>query len=119
MDTTRNVARPLGALIGALLLGGCASGPNLTWLPAGGIYTDMVVPVQITGAGGDAGGGAIGTKRGSATCKAVLMIAGWGDCSIQAAAASAGITHVRTVDWRYENYVGPVFYRYTVLVSGD
>lgn len=120
MDTTRNVVRLLGALIGALLLGGCVSGPNMTWLPAGGLYSDMIVPVQITGTGGATGGGAaMGTKRGSATCKTVLLAFGWGDCSIQAAAASAGITQVRTVDWRYEDYVGPVFYRYTVMVSGD
>jgi hypothetical protein len=119
MNTTRNVVRVTGTLIGALLLAGCVSGPNMTWLPAGGIYTDMVVPVQITGADGGAGGTAMGMKRGSATCKAVLMAIGWGDCSIQAAAASAGITNIRTVDWRYENYVGPVFYRYTVMVSGD
>lgn len=121
MDRTRNVVGITATLAGALLLGGCVSGPNMNWLPAGGLYTDMIVPVQVTGTGGEGAGGGtpIGMKRGSATCKAVLFIAGWGDCSIQAAAASAGITNIRTVDWRYETYVNPIFYRYTVMVSGD
>jgi hypothetical protein len=118
MATTRNVTRPMGALIGALLLGGCVSGPNTNWLPAGGIWTDMIVPVQAVGTGGGEGT-PVGMKRGMAICKSVLFIAGWGDCGIQSAAASAGITRIRTVDWRYESVLGPVYYKYTVMVSGD
>ncbi|CAI8731318.1 TRL domain-containing protein [Methylocaldum szegediense] len=118
MKSIWNVGRVTAALATILLLSGCVSGPNMPWLPAGAITTDMIVPGQVvpSGTGGPTGPG---LRQGTASCKAVLFIAGWGDCSIQAAAAAGGITHIRTIDWRYENYLAPIFYRYTLIVTGD
>ncbi|WP_434130564.1 TRL domain-containing protein [Methylocaldum sp. GT1BB] len=117
MKSTRNVVGIGFSSIAMLFLAGCVSGPNMTWLPAGAISTDMILPVQV--AAGSEGARGPGLKQGTASCKAVLFIAGWGDCSVQAAAAAGGITNIRTVDWRYESYVAPIFYRYTLIVSGD
>lgn len=118
MKPTRNVVRVGIAFAAVLFLGGCVSGPNMTWLPAGAISTDMILPVQVAASGAEGAKGP-GLRQGTASCKAVLFIAGWGDCSVQSAAAAGGITHIRTIDWRYESYLAPIYYKYTLIVTGD
>jgi hypothetical protein len=118
MKPTRNVVRAIIAFAAVLLLAGCVSGPNMTWLPAGVISTDMILPVQVAGTGSEGTRGP-GLRQGTASCTAVLFVAAWGDCSIQAAATAGGITNIRTVDWRYTSYVAPIYYKYTLIVTGD
>ena len=51
----------------------------------------------------------LGTKTGEATCKTVLGIVNWGDCSIKTAMKNGKITKVTAADWE----------KFFVLVYGE
>ncbi|MCZ7582726.1 MAG: TRL-like family protein [Deltaproteobacteria bacterium] len=58
------------------------------------------------------------SKKGMGTCKSVLGIISWGDCSIEAAAQQGGITKVRHVDFDSLNVIF-VYAAYTTIVYGE
>lgn len=94
------------ALTAALF--GCASGIS----PVSGIlYSDVKAPLAVTDA-------EKGSKTGTAVCKSYLGAVATGDCSIDAAAKQGGITKIKHVDFKTENYF-LIFAKYTVIVYGE
>ena len=90
-----------------LFVMGCA-----TSFPVGSLYTQLKLPVDVTGNTGTA------TKVGKATCISVLSLVAIGDASIEAAKQEGGITKVYHVDWDVENILG-VYGKYKVTVYGE
>lgn len=90
------------------LLSGCAMTPVMP--PRGILYTEQKAPLfqaQSTG-----------TLKGKASATNVLMLFGWGDCSLKAATQRAGITKIKNVDYEYTNVF--IFYQqFTVVVYGE
>ena len=95
------------ALLAAGMLAGCA-----TPFPQGIIYTELKLPVDVTGNGGKT------PKVGTAECKSVLALVATGDCSTEAAMKQGGITKVHHVDWVAKNVLG-IFGEYKVVVYGE
>ena len=89
------------------LVTGCAhvASPAL-----GAFFTQLSAPGMATAN--------TGTKKvGEGVCTSVLGIVAFGDCSIETAKRSAGITKVATVDTKVENYF--VFAKLTTIVYGE
>ncbi|MFC3847979.1 TRL-like family protein [Helicobacter baculiformis] len=101
-----NLVKIVGFCICAgLLITGCG-----TSIPVGGLYTGVKLPVS--------GKDAKYSKEGRAVCQSYLSIVALGDCSVEAAAKAGGITDIKVVDTKVENYLG--FYgKYTTIVKGD
>ena len=92
--------------------------------PKGILYTKIKAPIWL-------GPTSFGSRMGSATTRQIglpplpvpglttgLDLVAWGDASIQSAAAGAGITDVKHVD--YESQVFLLFFRkFTIEVYGD
>jgi hypothetical protein len=91
----------------ALGLTACA-----TPYPVGGIMTNVSLPVQVTSNDGAS------SKVGEATCKSYFAMVSTGDCSIDAAKKSAGITKVHHADWHAHNILGLIG-TYRLLVYGE
>jgi hypothetical protein len=91
-------------LLGATVLGGCATGPLPSWVGSyewdGGVANTDVVPV----------------KNGEACAHSVLGIT-WGDASIERARLMGGIQRIATVDHQTTNAV--LYGRHCTLVRGD
>ncbi len=94
-------------LLAVGMLAGCASP-----FPSGVVYTDLKLPVNITGNGGKA------PKVGTAECTSVLSLVATGDCSVEAAKKQGGITKIHYVDWDAKNVLG-LFGTYKVVVYGE
>ena len=94
-------------LLAAAMLSGCAS-----VYPIGGIYTEMKLPVAVTGNNGKS------PKVGTAECVSVLSMVATGDCSIEAAKKNGGITKVNHVDWEAKSVLG-LFGNYKLIVHGE
>ena len=96
------------AAASVVLLSGCAMTPVMP--PRGILYTEQKAPLfqaQTTG-----------TLKGKASATNVLMLFGWGDCSLKTAAQRAGITKIKNVDYEYTNVF--IFYQdFTVVVYGE
>jgi len=102
----KHVAK-LVAMAGAvMMLAGCASS-----FPAGGLFTDLKLPVAATGEAG-------GKKMGEASCTSILAMVATGDCSINTAKKNGKITKVTHVDWSANNILG-IIGNYKVVVYGD
>ena len=97
------------ALLGVVVLSGCAMGMSPI---TGFIYMDVAGPLTATGATSGF------VKIGQSAATSILGIVGTGDASINAAAASAGITKIHHVDYHTVNYVG-VWAKTTVTVYGE
>jgi hypothetical protein len=95
------------ALLAVTMLAGCA-----TPFPQGLLYTDLKLPVGVTGNGGKA------PKIGTAECTSVLALVATGDCSVEAARKQGGITKIHHVDWDANNVLGIVG-NYKVVVYGE
>jgi hypothetical protein len=86
---------------------GCSSTPS----PKGCLYTKVQGPFTITANQNF-------PKMGKAVSKSVLGLVAWGDCSVKAAAESAGITKIHHID--YEDFNIFFFYmEYTTVVYGE
>lgn len=100
-------------LIGAsaaavLMMTSCAS----VQTPLMGLaFTDVKAPITATANAG-------ASKVGKATAKGILGLVATGDASIQAAAKSAGITKIHSVDYQAKSILGIVS-EYTVIVYGE
>ena len=90
----------------ALVATGCA-----TYYPAGGLYTGCKAGVA-------AGDGTSYSKVGTAESVSVLGLVAVGDASIKTAAANAGITTIKYVDYEVENILG-IYGKYKTIVYGD
>ena len=95
------------ALFAVAMLAGCA-----TPFPQGVLYTDMKLPLDVTGNGGKA------PKVGTAECTSVFALVATGDCSIEAARKQGGITKIHHVDWDANNVLG-ILGNYKVVVYGE
>ncbi|MBN2506081.1 MAG: TRL-like protein family [Verrucomicrobia bacterium] len=97
----------------AVFLSGCAMvAPSAqSGTLTGGLYTSVSTPHWVTTNTGS-------TKSGSASASSILGIVATGDASIQAAAASAGITKIHHVDQKIERILF-FWAKYTVTVYGD
>ena len=105
---TMKLASLSAAFIAIGLLSGCALTPVAP--PRGLMYTDQSAPLFPAS---ETGG-----VKGSASAHNILFLVGWGDCSIKTAAASAGITKIKNVDYDLSNFF--IFYqRFTVNVYGE
>lgn len=96
-----------GAVLAMGMLAGCASP-----YPQGIIYTELKLPVDVTGNGGRA------PKIGISECTSVLGMVALGDCSLETAMRQGGITKVHHVDWDSKNILG-FFGQYKVIVHGE
>lgn len=92
-------------------LAGCYSTPIMP--PTGVIFSNIEAPESLSIAGQD-----LGTRRGAASCKALLGIAAWGDCSVKAAADDGGITRVKQLDYKFMNVLF-VWQTLTTVAYGD
>jgi len=96
----------LSAAASIALLTGCAG--NVGTPMMGGLYTDATGPLVATG-------NAAGTKEGKAECKSILGAVATGDCSIEAAAKAGGITQISHVDTQFNNILGIIATRTTIV----
>lgn len=88
-------------------LGGCASLSTRTGTALVGVQKEAGTATEVAGA----------DKRGEACSQNILGIVTYGDSSIEAAKARAGITQVSTVDYEYLKVL--VFYgRVCTVVRG-
>ena len=95
------------AMLAVGMLAGCA-----TPYPQGLIYTELKLPVDVTGNGGKA------PKVGTAECQSVLSLVATGDCSVETAMKQGGVTKVHYVDWDSKNILG-LFGQYKLVVHGE
>lgn len=96
----------VAALASVLVLASCATpgfGPN------GGLFTSTTVGVSADGQG---------SKTGEACASSILGIAAMGDASVKAAAASAGISKVKSVDLKSFSILG-LYANLCTVVTGD
>jgi len=64
------------------------------------------------------GGRSTGSQKGESSAHNVMMLVGWGDCSIDAAARNGKIKLIKNVD--YEMFNVFIFYqRFTTIVYGE
>ncbi len=90
----------------AVLLAGCA-----TPYPTGFLFTEVKLPAIATANKG-------GDKVGVSECTSILGLIATGDASIEAAAKSAGITKIHSVDWEAKNILG-IYGVYKTVVRGE
>lgn len=98
----RHLFRAVSALFLTTLLSGCYV--NLT-APA----PDMSVKMDASGA----------AKLGQSTCQQVLWVFAFGDCSIDAAMKSGGITKVNHVDSHMQMVLWGAWSRLTIKAYGE
>lgn len=97
----------LGLTTSVALFSGCAvsgTGPGM-------IFTANTTPVTATNASDV-------SKEGEATCTNILGIIAIGNCSVNKAAASAGIKEIKSVDTRNNGILG-IFATTTTIVKGN
>lgn len=90
---------------------GCYSTPVMP--PTGVIFSNIHAPESLSIAGQD-----LGTRRGASSCKALLGIAAWGDCSAKAAADAGGITQIKQLDYEFFNFL-IIWQSLTTVAYGD
>ena len=61
----------------------------------------------------------MGSRRGEASCTAILGIIAWGDCSLKAAADAGGITTVQHTDYSFSNVIVGIYQSYTTVAYGE
>jgi len=106
---TAQVKRLLWVAIATIALSsGCMLAPVSP--PRGVLFTNQSLPLF----GGEAGG----ARVGRASVENIAFLISWGDASIHTAAAKAGITDIKHVDYNYYNAAG-LYQRYTTVVWGD
>ena len=104
------LSRPLIVLGLAFLVSGCASAFPTQPIP-GVILSDVKAPLSTNH-------GDFGSRKGMASIKSILGWVTTGDASVANAAAQAGITVVKHVDFHSYSVLG-VFAEFTVIVYGD
>lgn len=62
-------------------------------------------------------GATLGSKSGEATCKTILGIVNWGDCSVRSAMKNGRISRVTAADW--EKHFVLIYGEKTLRVYGN
>ena len=105
-----------GALLLLLAVGlcvgmvGCYTAPVMP--PSGWVYSEIQAPLDLNLEKTSLG------KSGEASTTCILGLVATGDCSVQAAANSAGLTTINHADYEYYNILG-VYQKFTVRVYGN
>ena len=93
------------------IFAGCYSTPVMP--PTGLIYSNISAPTSLSIGGQD-----LGARRGESSCKALLGIAAWGDCSAKAAADDGNITQIKQLDYEFYNFL-IIWQSLTTVAYGD
>ncbi|WP_041169093.1 TRL-like family protein [Helicobacter pylori] len=88
-----------------VLMSGCAS-----YQPTGALVTMVTMPVS--------GNNAQYSKEGRASCWSFFSLVATGNCSVEKAAKSGGVTKIKMVSRETNNFLGIVG-KYTTIVQGD
>lgn len=108
MKATVKALAIAGALsLTALLSSGCA-----TPVPVGIIYTRITTPVTVST------GEMTYSKVGEAKCTSLFFLFASGNASIQEACRASGITKVKYVNYKANNFFG-IYGSYTTVVYGE
>ena len=100
----------LSLAILAMLLSGCVSSPV-----TGMFYTNAIHPG--VGSGGIVDNNIKTEKVGTSTCKSILGLVAYGDCSVDAAKQNGEITKVNSIDHQSKK---AMFYgSYSTIVRGE
>ncbi|MCK5802176.1 MAG: TRL-like family protein [Lentisphaeria bacterium] len=83
--------------------------------PRGGIFTMVKGPIDTDMAQTPR---PATLKIGKATSKGVLGLFGWGDASIEKAAANGGLVKIHYADYEFVSYAG-VYGTFTTVVYGE
>jgi hypothetical protein len=95
----------------ALTLAGCYSAPIMP--PTGILFSNVDAPGSLAITGQD-----LGSRKGEASCRSILGLIAWGDCSAKAAADDGGISNLKQLDYTYLNVI-VVYQRLTTIAYGD
>ncbi len=107
----RKILAAIATVSTIAVLSGCYSAPIMP--PTGVIYTGIDAPQSLSIGGQD-----LGSRRGEASCHALLGLFAWGDCSAKAAADDGGITQIKQLDYSFFNIV--IFWQsLTTIAHGD
>jgi len=105
--------KKLSALLTALLLGVMLLPCANAYEPWGiGIYNGTKEAMDYA-----TPGATLGSKVGESTCKTVLGIVNWGDCSIRSAMKNGRISRVTAADW--EKHFVLIYGEKTLRVYGN
>lgn len=88
-----------------VLMSGCASSS-----PTGTLITMVTMPVS--------GNDVQYSKEGRASCWSFFSLVAAGNCSVEKAAKSGGVTRIKMVSREINNFLG-IFGKYTTIVQGD
>jgi hypothetical protein len=83
-------------------------------LPKTPVYANWKAPMDL-----NVNKTTLGSKVGTAKCKAILSLFTSGSCSVAEAARNAGITTINHVEYEYENIGFFMYQVITVTVYGD
>ena len=87
-------------IMGLLTFFAVGISPAQAYEPWGvGIYNGTVEPLDYS-----VPGATLGTKTGTATCKTILGIVNWGNCSLREAMKNGRISRITSADWE-KHYV--------------
>jgi TRL-like protein family len=100
MKSVAKVIFSVGVLVAAT---GCAMFGG--GYPSGSIYNGTTVPHGVN-RNETSGAGKSGDKGGEACATGILMLAAWGDASLDAAKKEAHVTEVHSVELRSFNILG-------------
>jgi hypothetical protein len=81
--------------------------------PYGSLFADISAPMTV-----DYEGQAVGSKQGRSSAASILGLIAWGDCGVQAAAQSVGLTRIHYCDYEYTNVLG-FYQKFTVVAHGE
>ncbi len=95
-------------LMTMLLLTACATAPVIP--PRGLLFTNQRAPL-FPGKG-------TGTKEGRSSAYNILLLVGWGDASIHAAAQNGGLVEIHHLDYEVCSFLF-IYQRYTTIAYGE
>ncbi|MBI2922495.1 MAG: protein trl [Planctomycetes bacterium] len=104
----------LACLIALPVLAGCSYG--ITPIPDGGLFSSVKYPSYYPGLTND---GARGSKEGTSAATGFLALIATGDCSVEKACESVGITKIKTCSHKTTKILGGVYWKHETIVTGD
>ena len=100
-------------LMAFLVLCGLAAPQSQAYEPWGvALYNGTLEPMDYS-----VPGATLGSKVGSASCKTILGIVNWGDCSLKSAMKNGRISRVTAADW--EKHYVLIYGEKTLRVYGN
>ena len=107
------------ATLCAAVLCGCGGPQAAVVPPRAFIYTHFSAPLKTDYTGGD-----LGTKKGTTTCRYILVPwpvdtdVAWDEAAMRRAAREGNIAHVKAADYEYMSVLG-IYQEFTVYAYGD